>query len=103
MSTVVLRPRPASVACLAIPSLAFLCELVERPGLLGMPVALSDDAHARVVDVTREARLHGVGAGMTLRDAVALCPTLSVVEPRPALVARFARDLVEAMGAVSPL
>jgi DNA polymerase-4/protein ImuB len=40
---------------------------------------------------------------MTLRDAVALCPTLSVLEPRPALVARYADDLVEAMSAVSPL
>jgi DNA polymerase-4/protein ImuB len=40
---------------------------------------------------------------MTLRDAVALCPTLSILEPRPALVARYARELIEAMSAVSPL
>lgn len=103
MSRAVPRPRAASVACLAIPSLAFQCELVERPGLAGMPAVLSDEAHARVLDVTPEARIHGVRVGMTLRDAVGLCPMLSVVEPRPALVARFARDLVEAMCAVSPL
>lgn len=92
-----------SIACLAIPSLAFQCELLERPGLAGTPVALSDEARGRVVDVTREARVFGVQAGMTLREAVALCPTLQVLEPRPALVARYADSLVEAMGTVSPL
>ena len=103
MSTLDPGPQSRSIACLAIPSLAFQCELVERPGLVGMPVALSDEARARVVDLTREARMRGVRVGMTLRDAVALCPTLSILEPRPALVARYADDLVEAMGAVSPL
>lgn len=92
-----------SVACLAIPSLAFQCELVERPGLAGTPVALSDEARSRVVDVSREARLHGVQIGMTLRDAVEVCATLSILEPRPALAAEYARTLVDAMGSVSPL
>jgi len=92
-----------TIACLAIPSLAFRCELAERPGLVGTPVALSDEARTRIVDLTREARAHGVRVGMTLRDAVALCPPLSILEPRTALVARYADDLVEAMGAVSPL
>lgn len=91
-----------SVACLAIPSLALHSELVERPGLAGAPVALSDEARSRVVEVTREARLRGVRAGMTLRDAVGLCPTLSILEARPALVAQYAEALVEAMSAVSP-
>jgi len=76
---------------------------VERPGLLGTPTALSDEARARVADLTREARLHGVRVGMSLREAVALCPTLTVLEPRPALVARYADALVEAMASVSPL
>jgi DNA polymerase-4/protein ImuB len=40
---------------------------------------------------------------MGLRDAVARCPTLSILEPRPALVTRYAEQLVEAMSAVSPL
>ncbi len=91
------------IACLAIPSLAFQCELVERPRLVGMPVALGDEAHARVADLTREAVLRGVRRGMTLRDAVGLCPQLTVLEPRPALVAHYADALVEAMAAVSPL
>ncbi|MSQ29604.1 MAG: DNA polymerase Y family protein [Dehalococcoidia bacterium] len=93
----------SSIACLAIPSLAFQCELVERPGLLGMPVALTNEAHTRIAAVTREAHMRGVQAGMTLRDAAGLCPTISILQPRPALVARYARDLVEAMETVSPL
>jgi DNA polymerase-4/protein ImuB len=40
---------------------------------------------------------------MALREAVSLCPVLSIFEPRPALVTRYADELVEAMGAVSPL
>ena len=103
MSTVQPDHQSRSIACLAIPSLAFQCELVERPGLAGTPVALSDEARSRVVAVTREARLYGVRTGMTLRDAVGLCPTLSVLEARPAIVAQYAEALVEAMCAVSPL
>lgn len=92
-----------AIACLAIPSLAFQCELVERPGLVGAPVALSDLTRGRVVEVTPEARLHGVQIGMTLRDAVAVCATLTILEQRPALVARYAARLVDAMASVSPL
>ncbi len=103
MSTIRPDTESRSIACLAIPSLAFQCELVERPGLVGSPVALSDEVRSRVVDVSGEARLRGIRAGMTLRDAVELCPTLSILEPRPALVAQYAEALVEAMSAVSPL
>ncbi len=92
-----------SIACLTIPSLAFQCELVERPGLKGTPVALCDQPRMRVVDVTHEARLHGVRPGMTLREAVMLCPVLDILESRPAVVAQYASVLVEAMSAVSPL
>lgn len=91
------------VACLAIPSLAFRCELAERPGLAGLPVALSDAGRGRVVELTGEAHRYGVRVGMTLRDAVVLCPALTILEPRAALVARYAEELVEVMAAVSPL
>lgn len=94
---------PSSIACLAIPALALQCELVERPGLLATPAALTNEAHTRIDAVTREARMRGVQAGMTLRDAAGLCPTLNIFKPRPALVAQYARDLVAAMEAVSPL
>lgn len=91
------------IACLAVPSLAFQCELVERPRLLGTPVALSDEAHARVADLTDEAKCRGVRAGMTLLDATRLCPGLTVLEPRPALVAHYADAMVDAMANTTPL
>ena len=91
------------IACLATPSLALQCELVERPRLAGTPAALTDEAHGRVADLTREAAVHGVRRGMTLRDAVGLCPQLTVLEPRPALVMHYADALVDALAAVSPL
>ncbi len=92
-----------AIACLAIPSLAFACEMAEHPALVATPAALSDQARTRVVEVTQEARRHGVQPGMTLRDAVGLCPMLTVVEPRPALITRIAEAMVQAMYAVSPL
>lgn len=98
------RSDPATrVACLTIPSLALASELSEHPGLRGAPVVLTDEAQARVADVTAEAATYGVHVGMPLRDAEALCPTVSVLVPRAALVARAADALVDALGAVSPL
>jgi nucleotidyltransferase/DNA polymerase involved in DNA repair len=103
MNSIRPEPRSRAVACLAIPSLALQCELVDRAWLVGRPVALADAGRARVTEATREAARYGVRPGMTLRDAVALCPGLHVLEPRPALIARYASELIEAMGAVSPL
>lgn len=91
------------LACLAIPSLAFACELAERPALAGEPAALTDEAGLRVVEVTARARAHGVRPGLSVREAAALCPPLVVVEPRPARVQRIAETLVEAMASVSPV
>lgn len=91
------------VACLVVPSLPLACALVDRPHLRDGLVALADDTGLRVVDVTMPARARGLRAGMTLREAVALCPTLDVVQARPAPVARTAASLVAAMEQVSPL
>ena len=92
-----------SIACLFVPSLALACELTERPGLAGRPVALADEAGVRVADSTPEAAVRGARPGMTLREAVAYCPALVVLEPHPARVARATESLVEALGTVSPL
>jgi len=92
-----------SIACLAVPSLALATELAEHPRLAGRAVALADDAGNRVAEVTLEARQRGVRPGLTLREAVAYCPGLTVLEPHPARVARAIDALVEAMEAVTPL
>ena len=92
-----------AIACLLVPSLALTCELVERPQLVGRAVALADEAGLRVFDATPQAMQRGVRAGMTLREAVALCPALAVLEQRPARIVRAAERLVEAVEQVSPL
>jgi len=92
-----------AVACLAIPALGLQCVLAERPELRNAAVALADGTGARVADLTAEAHRRGVRVGMALREAVGLVPTLQVLEPRPALEARYADALVEAMSNVSPL
>ena len=90
-------------ACLLIPSLALQCALAEEPGLPGRPVALADEDGLRVAEATIEARERGVQAGQPLREAVALCPALTVLEPHPMRVARSAEAMVEVLHAVSPL
>jgi DNA polymerase-4/protein ImuB len=92
-----------SYACLTVPSFALAQTLAEQPELHGRPVALADEAGVRVADATAEAVLRGVRPGMTLREAVALCPRLAVLEPRLARLLRTAEQLVEAASAISPL
>jgi DNA polymerase-4/protein ImuB len=86
-----------------VPSLALALALVERAELRGHPVAIADEAGLRVLEASGEAARRGVRSGMTLREAVALCPRLAVVELHPARVRVVAEQLVEAAAAVSPL
>ena len=92
-----------SIACLLIPSFLLACELTDQPSLAAEPVALVDESRARVVERTRAAAKYGVRPGMQLREAVALCTRLIVLEQRPARTLDAAEKLVEAMAAVSPL
>ena len=92
----------SGIACLAIPSLPLACELAEHPSLAGDPLALADDA-GRVAAATSRAEGYGVRVGMTLRDAIGLCPVLAVRDLRPAHVAHIAARLIETMQEVSPI
>ena len=91
------------MACLAVPSLPLACAALERPALRVRTVALCDESGLRVSGATAAARAQGVRAGMTIREAVGLCPSLDVVEGRPAQVSRVAASLVAAMQQVSPV
>ena len=91
------------LACLVIPALSFACEVAERPALAAAAVALTDESRARVLERSERAASLGVWQGMPLRKATALCPGLIVLEQRPALVARVAAHLVEAIASISPI
>ena len=112
MQTTQQQPTASQIACLFVPSLALAVELAERPalsapasgtGVREQPAALADEAGLRVAEASLVALDRGVRPGQTLREAVAYCPALAVLEPRPARVRRAAARIVEAVEAVSPL
>ncbi len=98
-----MRTRYPRIACLLVPSPALAAELAARPQLLGRPVAVSDASARRVAEASEAAAARGVRPGQRLSEALACCPTLAVLEPRPARVRHATAQLVEAAAAVSPL
>jgi len=90
--------------CLWIPLFPLRCEERRRPGLAGQPAALlSPDDARRLWQVAPTARRMGVRAGMTVSQAIGLCPSLTLCEPDPVYYdEQFARLLL-ALGDVSPV
>jgi len=100
------HPPTSSVAvCVWIPLFALRCEEARRPELASQPGALlAPDASRRVVwQVSSLARHAGVRPGMTVSQAIGLCPALRLCEPDPVHYdERFAR-LLAALARVSPV
>ena len=93
-----------SAACCWIPLFALRCETTRRPELAVLPVALlaPDDAR-RLWQVSPLARHAGVKPGMTVSQAIGVCPALKLCEPDPVHYdAQFAR-LLTALSSVSPV
>src|SRR5207249_3534544 len=93
-----------SAACCWIPLFALRSELTRRTELASLPVALvaSDDTR-RVWQISPLARRAGVKPGMTVSQAIGLCPALKLCEPDPVHYdAQFSR-LLAALGQVSPV
>src|SRR2546430_16795686 len=93
-----LSPPPTSsvAACVWIPLFALRCEEARRPDLVSQPGALlAPGASRRVVwQVSPLARHAGVRPGMTVSQAIGLCPALRLCEPDPVHYdERFARLL----------
>src|SRR5436305_2198811 len=95
-----------SAACCWMPRFALRSELARRPELASHPVALvaPDTARTpRVWQVVPLARHAGVKPGMTVSQAIGLCPALKLCEPDPVHYdEQFAR-LVAALVTVSPV
>lgn len=99
------RPLTSDLAvCCWIPHFALRCEEARQPGFaVGTAAVLSPDDSRRVWQLSPPARRVGVRVGMTVGQAIGLCPTLRLCEPDPVHYdARFAA-LVAALGAVSPV
>src|SRR5437773_373778 len=93
-----------TAACCWIPLFALRCEEARRPELTSQPSALLASDTARLLwQVSPLARRAGVKPGMTVSQAIGLCPSLRLCEPDPVYYdEQFAR-LLAALSAVSPV
>jgi len=91
-------------ACCWIPLFPLRCETARQPELASLPVALvGPDDTRRVWQLSSLARHAGVKPGMTVSQAIGLCPALKLCEPDPVHYdAQFSR-LLAALGQVSPV
>ncbi len=102
-----LSPPPTSsvAVCVWIPLFALRCEEARRPELASQPSALlAPDASRRVVwQVSPLARQAGVRPGMTVSQAIGLCPALRLCEPDPVHYDERFALLLAALARVSPV
>lgn len=78
------------IACLLIPGFELRAALRERPRLALVPAALAPEAEREPLlgPVTAAAETAGVRPGMRLGEALAMCPSLVLVERDPAAAER---------------
>jgi nucleotidyltransferase/DNA polymerase involved in DNA repair len=70
--------------CVWIPLFPLRCELVRRPDLWSKPTALLDPHNTKQIwQVSPLAHRQGVKPLATVSQAIALCPTLTLLEPDP--------------------
>src|SRR2546427_2384753 len=102
-----LAPPPTSsvAVCVWIPLFALRCEEARRRELASQPSAvLAPDASRRVVwQVSPLARQAGVRPGMTVSQAIGLCPALRLCEPDPVHYDERFALLLAALARVSPV
>src|SRR3989442_7463930 len=100
------NPRLASesAACVWIPLFALRCEEARRPGLAARPCAvLAPDDARRLWQVSPAARRAGVRPGMTVSQAIGLCPPLTLCEADPLHYDQRVARLLLGLNAVSPV
>jgi protein ImuB len=87
------------IACLAIPGFELRAALRERPRLALEPAALAPEpgAEALIGSVTAAAETAGVRPGMRLGEALAMCPSLQLVDPDPAAAEEAWEGIVRAL------
>jgi protein ImuB len=89
------------IGCLHVPRFPLACEVADRPELWGRPVAVADPDAPAVWVASPAAAFKGVRPGQKLREAIARCPTLAVLDARPREYERTAASILDALGAVS--
>ena len=93
-----------SAACCWIPQFALRCETARRPELAAHPVAVvAPDDTRRVWQLSSLARRAGVKTGMTVSQAIGVCPALKLCEPDPVHYDGEFSRLLAALSQVSPV
>jgi nucleotidyltransferase/DNA polymerase involved in DNA repair len=98
------RPTSSLAACVWIPLFPLRCEEARREGLATHPSALlAPDLSRKLWQVSPLARHTGVRPGMTVSQAIGLCPTLRLCEPDPVHYDDCFARLLAALNEVSPV
>jgi len=105
MSSATLRVLTSThAACVWIPLFALRAEERRKPELNGKPTAvLSAEDSRRLWQVSPHARHVGVKPGMTVSQAIGLCPTLTLLEADPVHYDELFSRLLLKLGDVSPV
>jgi DNA polymerase-4/protein ImuB len=91
-------------ACVWIPLFPLRCEEARHEGLAAYPTALlAPDTTRKLWQVSSLARHAGVKPGMTVSQAIGLCPTLRLIEPDPVLYDDCFARLLAALNEISPV
>src|SRR5213596_474276 len=91
-------------ACVWIPLFSLRCEEARHEGLAAYPSALlAPDTTRKLWQVSSLARHAGVKPGMTVSQAIGLCPTLRLIEPDPVHYDEQFAALLSALSEVSPI
>src|SRR5438876_3368555 len=98
------RPTSSLAACVWIPLFPLRCEESRHEGLAAYPTALlAPDTTRKLWQVSSLARHMGVKPGMTVSQAIGLCPTLRLIEPDPVHYDEPFAALLAALSEVSPV
>src|SRR5438132_10938513 len=93
-----------TAACCWIPLFSLCVDTARRPELASLPLALlAPDDTRRLWQVAPLARRSGVKPGMTVSQAIGLCPTLKLCEPDPVHYDEQFSRLVATLATVSPV
>jgi len=98
------RPTSSLAACVWIPLFPLRCEEARHEGLAGFPTALlAPDTTRKLWQVSSQARHTGVKPGMTVSQAIGICPTLRLIEPDPVHYDEQFATMLSALTEVSPV
>src|SRR5213076_1110371 len=91
-------------ACVWIPLFPLRCEEARHEGLASYPTALlAPDTTRKLWQVSALARHAGVKPGMTVNQAIGLCPSLKLCEPDPVHYDERFAQLLTALAGVCPV